>query len=81
MAGHRNLRKMEALIRLSLRSPLLTSSHRARKLENTSRNSLKYIDIITEDLQSFLVLLKQTINGQFKRISENPRFSRAATIY
>ena len=41
MEGHRNLRKIEPLMRLSLRSPLLTSSQRARKLVNTSRNSLK----------------------------------------
>ena len=41
MAGQRNLRKIEPLMRLSLRSPLFSSSHRARKLVNTSRNSLK----------------------------------------
>ena len=41
MAGQRNLRKMEPLMRLSLMSPLFSSSHRARKLVNTSRNSLK----------------------------------------
>ena len=45
MAGHRNLRKIDPLMRLSLKSPLLTSSHRARKLVKTSRNSLKYKDV------------------------------------
>ena len=58
MAGHRNRRKMDALMRFSLRSAFCSSSQRPRKQENTLCSSLGKKE---EDVMIFVQAISQYI--------------------